>query len=148
MIAAPSAYFCSHENSAARFIASSFHRFPSCRRAPTNATEAAQIKAAEEKASDDKFQQWKATLSPEQQAWESVLEANLGNGFYLPLYKKDKVRGSVSAWDYVKDDPKTAPRVLLILAIPFPAATCLAARKALAGKANVHRAPEKLRPTG
>jgi len=41
--------------------------------------------------------------------------------FYLPLYKMEKARGSVSAWDYVKDDPKL-PRVLLI-ATPSLAAT-------------------------
>ncbi len=111
---------------------------------PTNATEAAQKKAAQDKATDEKFQQWKATLPPEQQAWESTLEANLGS-FYLPLYKMEKVRGSISAWDYVKDDPKL-PRVLLI-GDSVSRGYTLAARKALAGKANVHRAPENCGPT-
>ena len=111
---------------------------------PTNAAEAAQKKAAEDKAVDEKFQQWKATLPPEQQAWESVLESNRGN-FYLPLYKKDKVRGTVTAWDYLKDDPKL-PRVLLI-GDSVSRGYTLAARKALEGKANVHRAPENCGPT-
>ncbi len=79
---------------------------------PTTAREAAEKKAAEDKAIAEKFAAWKATLSPEQQAWETLLEQNLG-GFYLPLYQREKVRGSVSAWDYVPDDP-SLPRVLLI----------------------------------
>jgi prolyl oligopeptidase len=111
---------------------------------PTNAQEAAQKKAAEEKAVDEKFQQWKAALSAEQQQWESTLEAHLG-AFYLPLYKREKVRGSVSAWDYVKDDPNL-PRVLLI-GDSVSRGYTLAAREALAGKANVHRAPENCGPT-
>jgi prolyl oligopeptidase len=111
---------------------------------PTNAKEAAEKKAAEDKAIDEKFQQWKATLSSEQQQWESTLEANLG-AFYLPLYKREKARGSISAWDYVKDDPKL-PRVLLI-GDSVSRGYTLAAREALAGQANVHRAPENCGPT-
>jgi len=111
---------------------------------PTNAKEAAEKKAAEDKANDEKYQQWKATRSPEEQAWLNTLEANLG-AFYLPLYKMEKARGSVSAWDYVPDDPKL-PRVLLI-GDSVSRGYTLAARKALAGKANVHRAPENCGPT-
>ena len=111
---------------------------------PTNAREAAAKKSAEDKAIDEKFQAWKATLPPEQQAWERTLEQCLG-AFYLPLYKREKVRGSVSAWDYVKDDPKL-PRVLLI-GDSVSRGYTLAARKALVGKANVHRAPENCGPT-
>jgi len=47
----------------------------------------------------------KPTPLPEEQAWLTTLEANLG-AFYLPLYKMEKARGNVSAWDLVKDDPK------------------------------------------
>ena len=111
---------------------------------PTNAREAAEKKAAEDKAIADKFAAWKATLSPQQQAWETLLEQNLG-GFYLPLYQREKVRGSVSAWDYVPDDP-SLPRVLLI-GDSVSRGYTLAARNALAGKANVHRAPENCGPT-
>ena len=111
---------------------------------PSNAQEAAEKKAAEDKAIADKFAAWKATLSPQQQAWETLLEQNLG-GFYLPLYQREKVRGSVSAWDYVPDDP-SLPRVLLI-GDSVSRGYTLAARKALAGKANVHRAPENCGPT-
>lgn len=112
---------------------------------PTNAAEAAAKKAAEDKAVDEKYQAWKATLPADQQAWETVLEQNLGNGFYLPLHKKDKVAGRSNAWDFVQDDPKL-PRVLLI-GDSISRGYTLPARKALAGKANVHRAPENCGPT-
>lgn len=111
---------------------------------PATARDAAQTKAAEDKAIAEKFAAWKATLSPQQQAWETLLEQNLG-GFYLPLYQREKVRGSVSAWDYVPDDPNL-PRVLLI-GDSVSRGYTLAARKALAGRANVHRAPENCGPT-
>ena len=112
---------------------------------PTNAAEAAAKKAAEDKAVDEKYQAWKATLPADQQAWETVLEQNLGNGFYLPLHKKDKIAGRSNAWDFVQDDPKL-PRVLLI-GDSVSRGYTLDARKALAGKANVHRAPENCGPT-
>lgn len=118
---------------------------------PTNAVEAAAQKAAaekkvaEQKEVSEKFAAWKATLSPEQQAWETVLEENLGMGFYLPLYQKDKLAGRVTAWDYVKDDPKL-PRVLLI-GDSISRGYTLATRKTLTGMANLHRAPENCGPT-
>jgi lysophospholipase L1-like esterase len=106
---------------------------------PSNAAEAAAKKSAINAINKEKFAEWKATLPPEQQAWETTLEENLGS-FYLPLYQAEKVRGSVSAWDYVADDPQL-PRVLLI-GDSVSRGYTLAVRKALAGKANVHRAPE------
>ncbi len=106
---------------------------------PTNAKETAAKKAAAEKAIDEKFQAWKATLPPEQQAWETTLEQNLGS-FYLPIYKAGRVHGSEQAWDYVTDDPKL-PRVLLI-GDSVSRGYTLAVRHALAGRVNVHRAPE------
>jgi lysophospholipase L1-like esterase len=112
---------------------------------PTNAKEAAAKKAAANKVTAEKFTLWKATLSPEQQAWETVLEQNLGTGFYLPLYQADKLKGRVTAWDYVKDDPKL-PRILLI-GDSVSRGYTLATRKALEGAANVHRAPENCGPT-
>lgn len=111
---------------------------------PTNAKELADKKAAEERAVAEKFAAWKATLSPEQQAWETLLEQNLGS-FYLPLYQKDKLRGTETAWDYVKNDPKL-PRALLI-GDSISRGYTLPVRKALAGKVNVHRAPENCGPT-
>ena len=80
----------------------------------------------------------KATMSPEEAAWEAVLEENLGN-FYLPRYKRDKLAGKETAWDYVKDDPKL-PRVLLI-GDSISRGYTLTVRHELRGRANVHRAP-------
>jgi len=112
---------------------------------PTNAGEAAAKKAAENRRIDELYQQKKATLSPERQRWESVLEENLGNGFYLPAHKRDFVKGISTAWDFVPDDPKL-PRVLLI-GDSVSRGYTLATRAALAGKANVHRAPANCGPT-
>ncbi len=112
---------------------------------PTNAKEAAEQKAARDKVTAAKFAVWKAKLPAEQQAWETVLEQNLGTGFYLPLYQADKLAGRVTAWDYVQDDPKL-PRVLLI-GDSISRGYTLATRKALAGAANLHRAPENCGPT-
>ena len=86
----------------------------------------------------------KARMAPEELAWEKTLEGNLGS-FYLPLYKQAKLKGSVTAWDYVKDDPRL-PRVLLI-GDSISRGYTLAVRRALAGKANVHRAPANCGPT-
>ena len=115
---------------------------------PTNAKEAAaQVaakKAAQDKIVDEKYQAWVATLSPEAQAWEKVLQSQLGN-FYLPLHKRDKVAGKSNAWDFVQDNPKL-PRVLLIgdsVSRGYTQPT----RVTLAGKANVHRAPANCGPT-
>jgi lysophospholipase L1-like esterase len=111
---------------------------------PTNAKEAAEKKNAANQATAEKFAAWKAALSTDQQAWETVLEQNLGS-FYLPLYQAEKVKGKATAWDFVQDDPKL-PRVLLI-GDSISRGYTLAARKALAGAANVHRAPENCGPT-
>jgi hypothetical protein len=105
---------------------------------PSLAT-AAETPAAGDQATDAAYQKWKASLPPERQAWETVLEQNLGS-FYLPLHKADKVKGVPNAWDYVQDDPNL-PRVLLI-GDSVSRGYTLSARAALAGKANVHRAPE------
>ena len=115
---------------------------------PTNAKEAAAQaaakKAAQEKVVDERYQAWLAKLSPAEQAWEAVLQSQLGN-FYLPLHKRDKIAGKSNAWDFVKDDPKL-PRVLLIgdsVSRGYTQPT----RKVLEGKANVHRAPTNCGPT-
>jgi len=111
---------------------------------PTNAREAAEQKAAEERKLDEEYQAVVAKLPPDQQAWEQVLQQNLGN-FYLPIHKREKVAGKSNAWDFVQDDPKL-PRVLLI-GDSVSRGYTQAVRKALAGKANVHRAPENCGPT-
>jgi hypothetical protein len=111
---------------------------------PTNAAEAAARKAQAEAELDARYQAWVATLSPARQAWERVLQAELG-GFYLPIHKRQKVAGQSNAWDYVEDDP-TSPRVLLI-GDSVSRAYTETVRRELAGKANVHRAPANCGPT-
>src|SRR4051794_5451293 len=100
-------------------------------------------KKAEEAVVNEKYQALVAKLPPEQQAWERTLEKHLGE-FYLPIYKRLRVAGRESPWDYVKDDPKL-PRVLLI-GDSVSGGYTLPTRRALAGKANVHRAPENCGP--
>jgi lysophospholipase L1-like esterase len=112
---------------------------------PTNAAEAAAKKAAEDAATDAQYQALVAKLPPDQQAWERILEQNLGNGFYLPIHKRSRVKGQSTCWDFVQEDPKL-PRVLLI-GDSVSGGYTLATRKALAGKANLHKAPENCGPT-
>ena len=111
---------------------------------PSNAAEAAAKKAAAEKLVDEQYAAWVSTLPPEQRAWERVLQENLG-GFYLPIHKRQKVAGTSNAWDFVEDDPNL-PRVLLI-GDSVSRGYTQSVRKALAGKANVHRAPANCGPT-
>jgi lysophospholipase L1-like esterase len=111
---------------------------------PTNAAEAAAKKAAEDAVTDVQYQALVAKLPPDQQAWERTLQENLGS-FYLPIHKREKVRGTSNAWDFVADDPKL-PRVLLI-GDSVSRGYTQAVRKELAGKVNVHRAPENCGPT-
>ncbi len=111
---------------------------------PVDAKVAAAEKAAEDAAIEAKYQAWVAKLPPDQQAWERTLQENLG-GFYLPIHKRQKVAGKSNAWDFVQDDPKL-PRVLLI-GDSVSRGYTQAVRRALAGKANVHRAPANCGPT-
>jgi hypothetical protein len=111
---------------------------------PTNAAEAAAQKAKADALIEERYQALVAQLPPDQQAWERVLQDQLG-GFYLPLHKRGKVAGQSSAWDFVQDDPEL-PRVLLI-GDSVSRGYTQAARNALAGKANVHRAPANCGPT-
>lgn len=110
---------------------------------PTNAAEAAR-KAAADAEMDRKYREVVAKLTPAEQAWEKTLNDNLGS-FYLPLHKRDKIAGRSNAWDFVQDDPKL-PRVLLI-GDSVSRGYTQAVRKAMAGKANVHRAPANCGPT-
>lgn len=111
---------------------------------PTNADEAAKKKAEADRRVEEAYQALVAKLSPEAQAWERVLQENLGS-FYLPIHKRDKIASRSTAWDFVQDDPKL-PRVLLI-GDSVSRGYTQAARKALAGRANVHRAPANCGPT-
>ena len=87
---------------------------------------------------DEQYAAWISTLSPAQQVWERTLQENLGS-FYLPIHKREKVAGRSNAWDFVQDDPQL-PRVLLI-GDSVSRGYTLGVRRALAGRANVHRAP-------
>ena len=72
---------------------------------PTNAAEAAAKKAAADAVVAEKYAALVATLPADQQAWEKVLQEQLGS-FYLPIHKSEKVQGRSNAWDFVQDDPK------------------------------------------
>ncbi len=111
---------------------------------PTNEAEAAARKAKADAEVDAKYQALVAMLPPEQQAWERVLQSQLGN-FYLPIHKREKIAGRSNAWDFVQDDPRL-PRVLII-GDSVSRGYTQAVRKELAGKANVHRAPANCGPT-
>ncbi|WP_207394425.1 SGNH/GDSL hydrolase family protein [Bremerella alba] len=111
---------------------------------PTNAKEAAAEKARADQELDDRYQALVKTLSPAEQAWERVLQENLGN-FYLPIHKREKIAGKSNAWDFVKDDPQL-PRVLLI-GDSVSRGYTQSVRNELAGKVNVHRAPANCGPT-
>ena len=111
---------------------------------PTNATEAATTQARLEAEINTRYQALVASLPPEEQAWEKVLQSQLGS-FYLPLHQRDKVAGRSNAWDFVRDDP-ALPRVLLI-GDSVSRGYTLPVRQALAGVANVHRAPANCGPT-
>jgi len=111
---------------------------------PTNPKEAAAAKAAADAALDAKYQALVTTLTPAQQEWERVLQAELGS-FYLPIHKRQKVSDQSNAWDFVEDDP-ALPRILLI-GDSVSRAYTQTVRKRLAGKANLHRAPANCGPT-
>jgi len=110
---------------------------------PSNAKEAAEKKAAADQRLEERYQAAVAKLSPAEQAWEQVLQQNLG-AFYLPLHKSEKASGKSNAWDFVEDAPGL-PRVLLI-GDSVSRGYTQAVRNELKGKANVHRAPENCGP--
>lgn len=114
---------------------------------PTNAAEAkakAKAAAAAEAEVAEKYDAWVATLTPPHQAWEKILQENLGD-FYLPLHQADKVKGRANAWDFVEDD-SALPRVLII-GDSVSRGYTMTVRRSLAGKANLHRAPANCGPT-
>jgi len=80
----------------------------------------------------------KSKMTPRELAWEQTLETNLGD-YYLPAYYKDKDAGRENAWDYVEDNP-ALPRILII-GDSISRGYTIPVRHALAGLANVHRAP-------
>ncbi len=111
---------------------------------PTNAAESAAAQAAKDREVEAAFEAWKNQRSAAEQRWLATLETYLGS-YYLPRYKQEKLAGKVSPFDFVSDDP-TLPNVLLIGDSVSNGYT-LPTRAALAGKANVYRAPENCGPT-
>jgi len=114
---------------------------------PTNDAEVQSQNKYLDKLSNAEYAAWLeyvAKQEPERRIWLKTLEDQLG-AFYAPPYMKDlmtanpKVTEENDAWAYVKDDP-TLPRVLII-GDSISRSYTAAARVALVGKANVHRAP-------
>ncbi len=110
---------------------------------PSDAKEAAEKKAAADQRLEERYQAAVAKLTPAEQAWERVLQENLGS-FYLPIHKNEKASGKSNAWDFVQDVPGL-PKVLLI-GDSVSRGYTQAVRKELEGKATVHRAPENCGP--
>jgi len=113
---------------------------------PTNTKEAEQKKKASKitpamQAAEEKRM---ATMSPDELAWEKVLQENLGD-FYLSGYYWGKDNKKEGAFDYVADNP-ALPR-MLIIGDSISRGYTVATRHALAGKVNVHRAPANCGPT-
>ncbi len=78
------------------------------------------------------------SFTPEQRAWEAVLQKELGS-FYYPRYLDAKAIGRVTAWDFVKDDSSLSR--VLIIGDSISRGCTVPIRDALKGRANVHRAP-------
>ena len=68
---------------------------------PANAAGTAAKMSAADAAIDEKYQALVAKLPPDEQAWERTLQANLG-AFYLPIHKREKVKGTPNAWELRK----------------------------------------------
>ena len=117
---------------------------PLTQQEPTNAAESAAKKAAAEQLLEEQYTALVRELPAAEQAWERTLQENLGS-FYLPIHKHQKVAGQSNAWDFVVDDPRL-PRVLLI-GDSVSRGYTQSVRNALAGKANIHRAPANCGPT-
>ncbi len=81
----------------------------------------------------------KLRMGIDELSWEQKLEENLGN-FYLSLYKRSKINGETTAWDFVAID-HTLPTVLVI-GDSISQGYTVPLRIALSGRANVLRAPE------
>lgn len=110
---------------------------------PSDAREAAEKKAAADRRLEERYQAVVEKLSPAEQAWERVLQENLG-AFYLPIHKGEKASGKSNAWDFV-ETVEGLPSVLLI-GDSVSRGYTQAVRRELKGVANVHRAPENCGP--
>ena len=100
-----------------------------------------------EQITPEEYARWVAYVKSrptEERVWLRTLEDQLGS-FYGPRYmkglinKSPKITPETDGWAYVKDDP-ALPRVLII-GDSISRSYTAPVRIALAGKANVHRAP-------
>lgn len=87
---------------------------------------------------DNRYQEWKQRLSPEQKAWEDAIKISMDSSFWKK-YKRDRVEGRSTCWDYGFVDPRK-PTVLIIGDSISLGYTDLV-RKTLTNKANVIRIP-------
>ncbi|MDF7808114.1 SGNH/GDSL hydrolase family protein [Pontiellaceae bacterium B12219] len=85
-----------------------------------------------------------SSFSPERQAWEKQLDLYLED-FYYTRYLTAKKEGKETSWDYVEDVPGL-PR-MLIIGDSISRGYTLPLRHELAGKVNVHRAPQNCSST-
>lgn len=88
---------------------------------------------------DRKYEQWRQTLSPERQEWEKTLENSIGS-YYWPLYKRDRLAGKETCWDYA--DSKPGLPTVFVIGDSISLGYTPVVRKNLKGKVNVERVPE------
>jgi len=83
-------------------------------------------------------------LPDDERRWEQALEHQLGS-YYFPLHVRARIQPDFdpatyeAGWGFVRDDP-ALPRVILI-GDSISRSYTMGVRRALAGVANVHRAP-------
>lgn len=88
---------------------------------------------------NQKYNEWKSGLTPERRAWEETIEKSMGD-FYWYRYKRDRVRGRVTCWDFGEVNP-SLPTVFIIgdsISLGYTPGV----RSGLKEIANVRRAPE------
>jgi lysophospholipase L1-like esterase len=88
---------------------------------------------------DRKYEQWRQTLSPERREWEKTLENSIGS-YYWPLYKRDRLAGKETCWDYA--DSKPGLPTVFVIGDSISLGYTPVVRKNLKGKVNVERVPE------
>ena len=87
---------------------------------------------------DHRYQEWKQRLSPEQKAWEDAIKISM-DGVFWKRYKRDRVEGRTTSWDYGFVDPRK-PTVLIIGDSISLGYTDLV-RQTLTTRANILRIP-------
>lgn len=88
---------------------------------------------------DQKYEAWRQTLTPERQEWENTLQNSIGS-YYWPLYKRDRLAGKETCWDYA--DSKPGLPTVFVIGDSISLGYTPVVRKNLKGKVNVERVPE------